>query len=40
MSRDLVDSHLVRVLYTLLTERSVSLRRLRALTGDPLLVAP
>lgn len=54
MSRELVDSHLVRVLHTLLTEHSVSrtaallgqsqpaisvaLRRLRALTGDPLLV--
>jgi DNA-binding transcriptional LysR family regulator len=51
---DHIDLHLVRVLHTLLTERSVSraalrlastqpavsaqLRRLRALTGDPLLV--
>lgn len=54
MPRELVDSHLVRVLHVLLTERSVSrtamllgqsqpaisvaLRRLRAITGDPLLV--
>lgn len=54
MARELVDSHLIRVLHLLLTERSVSrtalllgqtqpaisvaLRRLRALTGDPLLV--
>ncbi len=54
MPREPVDSHLIRVLHLLLTERSVSrtaqllgqtqpsisvaLRRLRALTGDPLLV--
>ncbi len=54
MPRELVDSHLVRVLHVLLTERSVSrtamllgqsqpavsvaLRKLRAMTGDPLLV--
>lgn len=54
MPRELVDSHLIRVLHLLLTERSVSrtamllgqtqpaisvaLRKLRALTGDPLLV--
>jgi len=51
---DTIDLHLIRVLYTVLTERSVSraanrlassqpvvsaqLKRLRALTGDPLLV--
>lgn len=51
---DTIDLHLIRVLHTLITERSVSraamrlsstqpavsaqLRRLRALTGDPLLV--
>ena len=51
---DTIDLHLIRVLHTLITERSVSraairlassqpavsaqLKRLRALTGDPLLV--
>jgi DNA-binding transcriptional LysR family regulator len=54
MSRESIDSHMIRVLHTLLTESSVSraatllgqsqptvsiaLRRLRDLTGDPLLV--
>ena len=54
MSKDVIDSHLIRVLHTLLEEGSVSrtasllgqtqpaisvaLRRLRELTGDPLLV--
>lgn len=54
MSREVIDSHLIRILHTLLEEKSVSrtadllgqsqpaisvaLRRLRELTGDPLLV--
>ncbi|WP_321801630.1 LysR substrate-binding domain-containing protein [Caballeronia sp. J97] len=54
MSRESIDSHMIRVLHTLLTESSVSraasllgqsqptvsiaLRRLREITGDPLLV--
>jgi DNA-binding transcriptional LysR family regulator len=54
MSRESIDSHMIRVLHTLLTESSVSgaarrlgqsqptvsiaLRRLREMTGDPLLV--
>ncbi|WP_238270614.1 LysR family transcriptional regulator [Paraburkholderia terrae] len=54
MSKESIDSHMLRVLHTLLTESSVSraasllgqsqptvslaLRRLRELTGDPLLV--
>ena len=54
MSKDSIDSHMIRVLHTLLTESSVSraasllgqsqptvsiaLRRLREITGDPLLV--
>jgi DNA-binding transcriptional LysR family regulator len=54
MSREVIDSHLIRVLHTLLEQGSVSrtatllgqtqpaisvaLRRLRELTGDPLLV--
>ena len=54
MSKEIIDSHLIRILHTLLEEGSVSrtasllgqtqpaisvaLRRLRELTGDPLLV--
>ena len=54
MSREIIDSHLLKVLHTLLTESSVSrtatllgqsqptvsvaLRKLRDITGDPLLV--
>ncbi|WP_118180512.1 LysR family transcriptional regulator [Paraburkholderia phosphatilytica] len=54
MSREVIDSYLLRVLHTLITEASVSrtavllgqsqptvsvaLRKLRAMTGDPLLV--
>jgi DNA-binding transcriptional LysR family regulator len=54
MSKESIDSHMIRVLHTLLTESSVSgaarllgqsqptvsiaLRRLREITGDPLLV--
>ncbi|WP_322044369.1 LysR family transcriptional regulator [Paraburkholderia sp. J67] len=54
MSREVIDSYLLKVLHTLITEASVSrtaallgqsqptvsvaLRRLRAMTGDPLLV--
>src|SRR5580693_3908713 len=54
MSKEIIDSHLIKVLHTLLTESSVSrtatllgqsqptvsvaLRKLREMTGDPLLV--